>query len=108
MMRNAESDTPSLFERCFAAMFSGMAAGITYAVWAFFRAGHWGVEEIAGAKDMGKWAVLAGAVLGFFGGITLVTSLWGRLWETRNGPLITMETALVLVVLGSIGYWVLR
>jgi hypothetical protein len=57
---------------------------------------------------MGKWAVLAGAVLGFFGGITLVTSLWGRLWETRNGPLITMETALVLVVLGSIGYWVLR
>lgn len=107
-MRNPDADSPTLFERVFAALFSGMAAGITYAVWVFFHSDQLGSDQLAAARDMGIWVVLAGAVLGFVGGISLVTSLWGRLWETRSGPLITMETALLLVVLGSIAYWVLK
>jgi hypothetical protein len=107
-MNKFESDSPSLFERCFAAIFSGLAAGITYAVWLFFHSGRWGVEQLAALKDIGKWAMLAGALLGFFGGISLVASLWGQVWETQNHSLISLRTAAVLLCLVAIGYGVFK
>jgi len=104
-MNSYETRSPSLFERCFAAVFSGMAAGITYAIWVFYHSGSWGAEQIAEFKGIGIWVVLGGAVLGFLGGISLVTWLWGEIWETRTEALISMRTAIVLLCLVSIGYW---
>jgi hypothetical protein len=105
-MSHFETSNPSLFERCFAAVFSGLAAGLTYAVWIYFRSGQWGPEQLADLMGIGKWVVLAGAVLGFFGGISLVTRLWGHLWETQNESLISLRTAIVLLGLAAVGYWV--
>lgn len=107
-MNQYQSGSPTLFERCFAAVFSGMAAGITYAVFMYFRWGQWGAEQMDAVKDMGKWAVLGGAVLGFLGGISWVTWLWGQVWETRNDNLISLRTALVLLCLGGIAYGIVK
>ncbi|MDA7418005.1 hypothetical protein PGB34_16700 [Xenophilus arseniciresistens] len=107
-MSKFETDSPSLFERCFAAVFSGLAAGVTYALWLFFHSGQWGAEQLAAVKDIGKWIVLAGTVLGFFGGISLVARLWGHVWESQSEPRISMRTALVLLALVAVGYWVLK
>ncbi len=107
-MNQYQSGSPTLFERCFAAVFSGMAAGITYAVFMYFRWGQWSAEQMDAVKDMGKWAVLGGAVLGFLGGISMVTWLWGQVWETRNDNLISLRTALVLLCLGGIAYGMLK
>ncbi len=101
-MNQYQSRSPTLFERCFAAVFSGMAAGITYAVVMFFRWGKWGTEQMDAVKDMGKWAVLGGAVLVFLGGISLVTWLRGQVWEARNDSLISLRTALFLLCLSGI------
>lgn len=103
-MRDSETDRPSLFERCFAAVFSGLAAGATYATWLFFHSGTWNAEQISAFKEIGTWIVLAGALLGFLGGVTLVTSLWGQVWDTTNQPLISLHTAAVLLVLAAISY----
>jgi hypothetical protein len=54
-MSNFETSNPSLFERCFAAVFSGLAAGLTYAVWIYFRSGQWGPEQLADLMGIGKW-----------------------------------------------------
>ena len=107
-MSKFETDSPSLLERCFAAVFSGLAAGITYAVVLFFEAGAWNADQLSALKDMGKWVVLAGAALGFFGGISLVSWLWGHVWGTRSEALISMQTAIVLLVLAGIGYGVYK
>jgi hypothetical protein len=61
-MSNFETSNPSLFERCFAAVFSGLAAGLTYAVWIYFRSGQWGPEQLADLMGIGKWVVLARGV----------------------------------------------
>jgi len=107
-MKNSTTSGPSLFERCFAAVFSGLAAGATYAGWLFFHAGHWGADQMASFKVMGKWAVLGGALLGFLGGISLAAIVWGEVWDTRDEPLISLRTALILLVLASIAYAVFR
>ena len=103
-MRNFETDSPSLFERCFAAVFSGLAAGATYATWLIFNTGSWGVEQEAAFKEVGKWIVLAGAALGFLGGISLIAWLWSEVWNTSNQPLFSLRTAFFLLVLVSIAY----
>ena len=96
--------SPSFLERCFAAAFSGVAAGATYATWLAFRAGTWSAEQIAAFKDIGKWVVLAGAVIGFVGGISWVAWLWGAIWDTSNQPLISLRAAVALLVIGAIAY----
>lgn len=103
-MNRFETQSPSLFERCFAALFSGAAAGGTYAVWLVYRSGHWGSEQIASFKELGVWIVLAGALLGFLGGVSLAAAFWGDTWDTRDQPFISLRTAVVLLVLGCIAY----
>jgi hypothetical protein len=107
-MRNLETDNPSLFERCFAAAFSGMAAGATYATWLFFHTGTWGPEQVEAFKDIGKWVTLAGAVVGFLGGISLVAWLWGEIWDTSSQPLFSLRTAVVLLILAAIAYGIFK
>ena len=99
------NERPTFGDRCFAALFSAIAAGITYAVWVFFHAGQWGPEQIQDFKELGKWIVLAGGILGFAGGLSLVGGLWATIWETRNQALISLPTALVLIVLFALVYW---
>lgn len=94
----------TLFERFFAALFSAIAAGVTYAFWVFFHSGRWGPEQMQALQSIGKWIVLAGAVLGFVGGISRVVQLWALLWDTTHQPLISLRTFLTLLVLASIGY----
>ena len=103
-MRNYGTDNPSLFERCFAAVFSGMAAGATYATWLFFHTGTWGAEQVEAFTGIGKWVVLAGAVVGFLSGISLVAWLWGEIWDTTSQPLFSLRIAVVLLVLVAIAY----
>jgi hypothetical protein len=103
-----ETQGPSLFERCFAALFSGAAAGATYAGWMFYRSGRWGPEQIADFKDLGLWIVQAGAVLGFLGGISLAASFWGDAWDTRDQPFVSLRTAVILIMLGAIAYGVYK
>lgn len=103
-MKRFDTPGPSLFERCFAALFSGAAAGGTYAAWLFYRSGQWGAEQVASFKELGMWIALAGAVLGFLGGLSLAAAFWGDAWDTRDQPLISLRTAIVLLVLGSIAY----
>lgn len=100
----SETHGHSLSDRCFAALFSGTAAGATYAVWMFYRSGRWGPEQIAAFKELGVWIVLAGAVLGFLGGLSLAASFWGEAWDTNHQPLISLRTAVTLLVLGAIAY----
>lgn len=107
-MSRFETDNPSLLERCFAAVFSGLAAGITYAVVLFFEADAWDADQLATLQETGIWVCLMGAVLGFFGGISLAAWLWGHVWGTRNEALISMQTAIVLLVLAGIGYGVYK
>ena len=107
-MRNFESDNPSLFERCFAAVFSGAAAGATYGTWLFFHTGTWSGEPVEAFKDIGKWVVLAGAAVGFLGGISLVAWLWGAIWDTSSQPLFSLRTAVVLLVLGAIAFGIFK
>ncbi|WP_157281267.1 hypothetical protein [Methyloversatilis universalis] len=103
-MRNFETDNPSIFERCFAAAFSGVAAGATYATLLFFHTGTWGAEQVEAFKDIGKWIVLAGAVVGFLGGISLVVWIWGEIWDTSSQPLFSLRTAVALLALSAIAY----
>lgn len=70
----------------------------------FYRSGRWGPDQIADFKQLGTWIMLAGAVLGFLGGISLVASFWGDAWDTRDQPLVSLKTAVVLLVLAGIGY----
>lgn len=107
-MRNFETDNPSLFERCFAAVFSGVAAGATYATWLFFHTGAWGAEQTEAFNDIGKWVALAGAVLGFLSGISLVAWLWGAIWELSSQPLFSLRTAVLLLVLVAIAYGIFK
>jgi len=107
-MRNLDNDHPTLSERCFAAVFSGLAAGITYAVWLLLHGGRWGAEQVEALKEIGQWVVLAGAVVGFLGGISWVASLWGGIWDRSSQPIVSLRTAVVLLVLGSIAYGVFK
>ena len=81
-----DHDKPTLFERFFAALFSAIAAGVTYALWVFFHSGRWGAEQIQALQSMGKWVVLAGG----------------------NQPLLSLRTFFTLLVLASIAYGVYR
>lgn len=99
---------PTLFERCFAAFFSACAAGLTFAVWVYFHSGQVSAEQFVEFEQIGKWAVLAGAALGFLGGISAVTTVWSHLWETRSQPLISLRTALLLIAIAAIAYGVLK
>ncbi len=103
-MSRYETDRPSLFERCFAAVFSGAAAGATYTVWLLYHGGQWGAAQMASLRSIGVWVVLAGAALGFVFGISLVTRLWGGLWETNDEPSLSWRTVLMLLVLGAVVY----
>lgn len=103
-MNHNKDDKPTLSERFFAAIFSGFAAGVTYAVWVFFNAYRWGTEQIQALQSMGTWIVLAGGVLGFAGGISLVAQLWAHIWDTTNQPLLSLRTFVTLLVLASIAY----
>jgi hypothetical protein len=103
-----DPEKPTLFERFFAALFSAIAAGVTYAVWVFFNSGRWGPEQMQALQGIGKWIVLAGGVLGFVGGISRVIQLWAHLWDTTHQPLISLRTFLTLLVLASIGYGVYK
>ena len=107
-MSNFDSGNPSFSERFIAAIFSGAAAGITYVVCVTFYAGRWDTAQWLAYKDIGQWVVLAGAILGFLGGISLVAWLWGVVWETHNDSLISPFTAVVLLVLVAIGYGFLK
>lgn len=107
-MRKRDPVDTSLMARCFAAIFSGVAAGLTYCGWLIFHSRQWGPEQMASVKEFGVWVVLAGAALGFIGGISLTAWLWSQLWDTSNQPLISLRTALILIVLGSIAYGVFR
>lgn len=98
----------SLMARCFAALFSGIAAGLTYCGWLFFHTWQWGPEQLVAFRQFGVWVVLAGAVLGFIGGISLTAWLWSHLWDTSNQPMMSLRTALILIVLGSIAYGVFK
>lgn len=107
-MRDFDNGKPSLFERCFAAAFSGLAAAASYATWLFFHTGTWGAEQATAFKGMGTWIVLAAAVLGFVGGISLVAWLWGEVWDTSSQPLFSLRTALVLLALTAMAYGLFR
>lgn len=108
VMSNFESDNPTLLERCFAAIFSGFAAGATYATWLFFHTGIWGSNQLTAFKETGKWVVLAGALFGFFGGISLVVRLWSTVWEPSQVPFFSLRTATILLVLASIAFGVYK
>lgn len=54
-MNHNKDDKPTLSERFFAAIFSGFAAGVTYAVWVFFNAYRWGIEQIQTLQSMGTY-----------------------------------------------------
>jgi hypothetical protein len=107
MSKHDPVDT-SLMARCFAAIFSGVAAGLTYCGWVIFHSRQWGPEQIASVKEFGIWVVLAGAALGFIGGISLTAWIWSELWDTNRQPLISMRTGVALLVLGSIIYGVFK
>ena len=107
-VKHSDPEKPTLFERFFAAFFSAIAAGVTYAVWVFFNSGRWGTEQLQTLQDIGKWVVLAGGVLGFLGGISLVAQLWAHIWDTTNQPLMSLRTFFTVLVLASIAYGIYK
>jgi len=101
-MFDTEPDSSSLLSRIAAALVGAVAGAVTYLLWVFFEANRWGQSASLEFSGLGKWFVLAGAALGFFGGLAFAAELWSNSWQSLRdeSASFAMVVLLLLIIVG--------
>jgi hypothetical protein len=98
-MFDTEPDGSTLFSRVPAALVGAIAGAVTYLIWVLFEAKRWGQSASFEFSGLGKWFVLAGAALGFFGGLSFAVELWSNSWQSLRDESASLATAVLVLIL---------
>ena len=97
-MFDTDPDGATLFSRIVAAFIGALSGTASYLVWVFFEARRWGLVASPDFPGLGKWFVLAGAALGFFGGFAFAAELCSNSWENLRDESAGFVVAVLVVV----------
>jgi hypothetical protein len=98
LMFDFDPDGPTLFSRIGAALIGAMAGAICYVIWVFFEAGHYGQSTSLDFSGLGKWFVVAGAVLGLLGGLAFAAELWSNSWQSLRDESVGFAAAVLVLI----------